>query len=233
MDAKRILVVDDEQDLCEILRFNLAAAGYHVEVAYSAEEAMQHVLTSFHLILLDVMMPGMSGFELARMIKRDRKTADTPIIFLTAKDTEEDTLEGFDIGADDYITKPFSVREATARVRAVLHRSALAASHEKTNMQTHEGLTVDRTQKTVTVDGQPAELTKTEFELLWLLISHPGQVFSRQQLIKRVWPADVIVTDRAVDVNITRMRKKIAPYSACIATRQGYGYFFKDDKTSL
>ena len=214
--------MDDEQDLCDILLFNLTSAGYLAEAAFSAEEAIGKGVGQYDLILLDVMMPGMSGFELARQLKGDENTARVPIIFLTAKDTEDDTLQGFGLGADDYVTKPFSVREVVARVKAVLGR----VNQENISL-IHEGLTLDTVGKTVTVDGAPVSLTRTEFDLLRLLLSHRGEVFSRQQLLEQVWPSDVVVTDRTVDVNITRLRKKIGQYAQCIIARQGFGYCFE------
>jgi len=172
--------------------------------------------------LLDVMMPGLSGFELAQRLKTDEKTTHIPIIFITAKDAEDDTLQGFGLGADDYVTKPFSVREVVARVNAVLKRNQTQVKVLK-----YEELTVDTISKTVTIDDARVELTRTEFDLLALLLSHRGQVFSRQELLDLVWPDDVIVTERTVDVNITRLRKKLGGYASCILTRQGFGYFFK------
>ena len=222
MKPKRILVVDDEQDLCEILQFNLNAAGYQADVAFSAEEAVSKGIEQYDLLLLDVMMPGLSGFELAQRLKTDEKTAHIPIIFITAKDAEDDTLQGFGLGADDYVTKPFSVREVGARVNAVLKRNQTQAKVLK-----YEELMVDTISKTVTIDDARVELTRTEFDLLALLLSHRGQVFSRQELLDLVWPDDVIVTKRTVDVNITRLRKKLGGYASCILTRQGFGYFFK------
>ncbi|MCR4614086.1 MAG: response regulator transcription factor [Bacteroidaceae bacterium] len=222
---KRILVVDDEPDLCEILKFNLQAAGYEVSVAHSAREALAQDLGQTDLLLLDVMMPGMSGFALAQQLKGQPETAGLPIIFLTARDTERDTLHGFSIGADDYISKPFSVKEVQARVKAVLHRTG---NHEasQADVISYEGLTIHLGRKCVEVDGEEVGFTRTEFELLNLLLSHRGEVFSRQQLIENIWPHDVVVTGRTVDVNITRMRKKIGRYARCIATRIGYGYYF-------
>lgn len=223
MKKKRILIVDDEQDLCEILHVNLVAEGYEAEVANSAQEALRKNVRGFDLLVIDVMMPGMSGFDMARQIRT--LGIATPIIFLTARDAEEDKLEGFEVGADDYISKPFSVRELMARVRAVLARTA-TADEDTSRPLTFEGLTIDLSQRKVVADGEPLNLTKTEQELLLLLLSHRGQVFSRQQLLSQVWPSDVVVTDRTVDVNITRLRKKLRHYGQHIATRQGYGYLF-------
>ena len=225
METKKILVVDDEQDLCEILLYNLKSAGYQAEAAYSGEMAMEKDPSQYNLLLLDVMMPGMSGFELAEKLKANEKTARIPIIFLTAKDTEDDTLKGFGLGADDYVTKPYSVREVVARVKAVLARSH--KPEVKENVITFEGLVLDLSKKTTTVDGESVSLTKTEFELLTLLMQHRGQVFSRQQIFDAVWPEDVVVSDRTVDVNITRMRKKIGRYGSYIVSRQGFGYVFE------
>lgn len=221
---QQILVIDDERDLCEILRFNLTAAGFEVHTAYSGEDALQQGITNYDLLLLDVMMPHMSGFELAKRLKQDPDTAAVPIIFLTALNDEEDTLHGFDLGADDYIAKPFSVREVVARVKAVLGRTS--ATPSSVQELRHEGLVMDLAKMTVTVDGQPVLLTKTEFEILKVFLANQGQVFSRQELLDKVWPRDVVVTDRTVDVNITRMRKKIGRYSSCIVTRHGFGYLF-------
>lgn len=225
METKKILVVDDEQDLCEILLYNLKSAGYQAEAAYSGEMAMEKDPSQYNLLLLDVMMPGMSGFELAEKLKANEKTASIPIIFLTAKDTEDDTLKGFGLGADDYVTKPYSVREVVARVKAVLARSH--KPEVKENVISFEGLVLDLGKKTTTVDGENVSLTKTEFELLTLLMQHRGQVFSRQQIFDAVWPEDVVVSDRTVDVNITRMRKKIGRYGSYIVSRQGFGYVFE------
>lgn len=223
MEKKRILVVDDEQDLCEILRYNLSTAGYDADTVYSAEEAQNKDIRSYDLLLLDIMLPGMSGFELAKQIKSREETAKIPIIFLTAKDNEEDTLQGFNLGADDYVTKPFSVREVIARVKAVLTRISDKEADSSDSIS-YKGLIINLKQKSVTADGEDVSLTRTEFGLLYLLMSHPGQVFSRQQLLEKVWPKNVIVTDRTVDVNMARMRKKLGTYASCIVARQGFGY---------
>lgn len=222
----KILVVDDENDLCEILKFNLETEGYAVETANSAEEALTYNLPSFSLLLLDVMMDGMSGFALARKLKADATTKDLPIIFLTARDTENDTVTGFNLGADDYISKPFSIREVMVRVRAVLRRTKDGQAKEAPAVLRYQGLELNLSSKTVSIDGEAVAFTKTEFELLHTLLDEKGRVFSRQELIDRIWPSDVLVLDRTVDVNITRLRKKIGVYSKCIVTRLGFGYFF-------
>jgi DNA-binding response OmpR family regulator len=227
MEQKRILVVDDERDLCDILLFNLSAAGYQADAACSAEDALQRGIADYDLLLLDVMMPGMSGFELAKRLKEDEDTRHIPVIFLTAKDTEDDTLHGFSLGADDYVTKPFSVREVMARVKAVLNRS-LTQSRQEEGSLVYEGLVVNTINKTVKVDGNGIPLTRTEYELLKLLLEHRGHVFSRQQLLDKVWPHDVIVTERTVDVNIARLRKKLTRYAVCLVSRTGFGYCFED-----
>ena len=222
----RILVVDDEQDLCEILKFNLETDGYTVEMANSAEEALEMNIESFNLLLLDVMMGGMSGFALAKQLKAEPATKDIPIIFLTARDTENDTATGFNLGADDYISKPFSIREVLVRVRAVLRRTAEHNGVPQSNVISYQGLELNLDKKTVSIDGEDIPFTKTEFEILHLLLDEKGRVFSRQELIDRIWPKDVLVLDRTVDVNITRLRKKIGRFSKCIVTRLGFGYYF-------
>ncbi|GAA6528674.1 MAG: response regulator transcription factor [Prevotella sp.] len=222
----RILVVDDEEDLCEILKFNLETEGYEVETANSAEEALDKNLSSFQLLLLDVMMGGMSGFAMAKQLKEDPETAHIPIIFLTAKDAENDTVTGFNLGADDYISKPFSIREVLVRIRAVLRRTREKGKTDESQLLSYQGLLMNLDKKTVSIEGKNVPFTKTEFELLHLLLNERGKVFSRQELINRVWPRDVMVLDRTVDVNITRLRKKVGPYAKYIVTRLGFGYYF-------
>lgn len=223
---KRILVVDDEQDLCEILKFNLETEGYNVDMANSAEEALDMGIEKYDLLLLDVMMGGMSGFALAKRLKENPLSAHIPIIFLTAKDTENDTVTGFNLGADDYISKPFSLREVMVRVRAVLRRTKEKDDMPHSNIINYQGLELNLDKKTVSIDGEDIPFTKTEFEILHLLLDERGKVFSRQELIDRIWPKDVLVLDRTVDVNITRLRKKIGRFSKCIVTRLGFGYYF-------
>ena len=220
-----ILGVDDEQDLCEILKFNLETDGYTVETANSAEEALQLDLSKFDLLLLDVMMGGMSGFAMAKKLKSDPVLAEILIVFLTARDTENDTVTGFNIGADDYISKPFSLREVSVRVRAVLRRTSQNDT-AKSSVLRYQGLEMNMDKKTVSIDDKEIPFTKTEFELLHLLLDQKGRVFSRQELINQIWPKDVLVLDRTVDVNITRLRKKIGRFSKCIVTRLGFGYYF-------
>ena len=221
-----ILVVDDEQDLCEILKFNLETEGYNVETANSAEEALEMGIEKSDLLLLDVMMGGMSGFALAKRLKENPLMAGIPIIFLTAKDTENDTVTGFNLGADDYISKPFSIREVMVRVRAVLRRTKEKEGVQPSNIVSYQGLELNLDKKSVSIDGEDIPFTKTEFEILHLLLDERGRVFSRQELIDRIWPKDVLVLDRTVDVNITRLRKKIGRFSKCIVTRLGFGYYF-------
>lgn len=221
----KILVVDDEDDLCEILKFNLETEGYQVTTANSAEDALKLDIASFDLLLLDVMMGGMSGFAMAKQLKANPSTANVPIIFLTARDTENDTVTGFNLGADDYISKPFSLREVLVRVRAVLRRTSERQGVEPAVLR-YQGLEMNLDKKTVSIDGENVPFTKTEFELLHLLLEEKGRVFSRQELIDKVWPKDVLVLDRTVDVNITRLRKKIGRFAKCIVTRLGFGYYF-------
>ena len=224
----RILVVDDEQDLCEILKFNLETEGYEVDTANSAEEAIVKDIPSYNLLLLDVMMGEMSGFAMAKKLKADERTCNVPIIFLTARDTENDTVTGFNLGADDYISKPFSIREVMVRIRAVLRRTAPQPEENERNILKYQGLELDLDKKTVSIEGKLVAFTKTEFELLHTLLDEEGRVFARQELINRIWPSDVLVLDRTVDVNITRLRKKIGPFSKCIVTRLGFGYLFEE-----
>ena len=226
MAKHKILVVDDEESLCEILQFNLEVEGYEADVAYSAEEALRMHPERYSLILLDVMMGEMSGFRMAQILKAGPETAKVPVIFCTAKDTEDDTVAGLNLGADDYIPKPFSVREVLARVRSVLRRTA--AEQTGSGCIAFEGLEMDLRRKICTLDGKEVQLTKKEFEILALLLSNRGVIFSREEMLRRVWSDEVIVLDRTIDVNITRLRRKIGPYGEHIVTRLGYGYGFEE-----
>lgn len=222
----RILVVDDEPDLCEIIKFNLEMEGYELQTASSGEEALALLEegNTYSLLLLDVMMPGESGFAIARQLKLDEKTRELPIIFLTARSTENDVITGLNLGADDYIAKPFRLRELLARVNAVLRRTEPTAGDDRMSI---EGLVVDNTRKIILIDNEEVALTRTEFVLLSLLLSERGRVLSRQELIQRAWPQDVVVTERSVDVCITRLRKKIGRYASHITTKAGFGYSFE------
>lgn len=221
---KKILITDDEEDLCEILKFNLETEGFLIHTADCADEMLKMRLSDYDLILLDIMMPGMSGLDIAKQLKANILTKNIPIIFITAKDTLEDTLTGFDIGADDYIKKPFSVKEVVARVKAVLNRTC-----NNCNRLVFKGLQIDLETKTVVVDGNKTIVTKTEFELLAFLLKNQGKIYPRKELMAAVWPKNVIVADRTVDVCLTRLRKKIGAYSACIVYRQGDGYTFLEE----
>lgn len=233
----RILVVDDEQDLCEILQFNLLRQGYEVDVANSAEDALPKLESeNFDLVMLDVMMDGMSGFEMAERMKQNAALAAIPIIFCTAKDTEDDTLRGFGLGADDYIAKPFRITEVLARISAVLRRSSASKSPITINNKetsaskelTYEKLKVDTVEKRVYIADTELTLTRKEFDILVLLMSNPGHIFSREDILSKVWPDDVFVLVRSVDVSIARLRKKLGTeYARCIVSRSGYGYVFQ------
>ncbi len=221
----KILVVDDEKDLCEILQFNLENEGFEVDTAHSAEEALEMELTEYKLILLDVMMGTMSGFKMASILKKENETKQIPIIFLTAREKENDMLTGFSIGADDYISKPFSIKEVIARVKAVTARTGGAGLAETIN---YKSLALNIEKKEVNIDKEPVKLTKTEFELILLFLQNKNRILSRADIMQKVWGDDVYVTDRTVDVNIARLRKKIAPYGKLIVTKQSYGYGFME-----
>ncbi len=221
----KILVVDDERDLCEILEFNLASEGFHVETAHSAEAALKKPLEDFDLILLDVMMGNTSGYKMASIIRKEMNL-NVPIIFLTAKNTENDILTGFNVGGDDYIPKPFSIREMLARVRAVLKRGKEVSVVN--DLLASDDLRVNTSKKTVHIGDKPVDLTRKEFEILVMLMKQKGHYLSREEILNRIWSEDVIVTERNVDVNIARLRKKIGSYGKCIQGRSGYGYCFKD-----
>lgn len=240
MNKYRILVVDDEESLCEILKFNLEKEGYDVTTALSAEEALALNLADYDLMILDIMMGELSGFGLARILRKRPETAETPIIFCTALDSEADKIKGLDIGADDYISKPFSLAEVMARVRSVLRRSKRtlnvaapvetpAEEEAKTNDSVirFETLVVNNLDKSCYIDNEEVQLTRKEFDILVLLLSNRGTILSREQIMKRVWSEEVVVLDRTIDVNITRLRKKLGIYGNHIITRTGYGYGFK------
>lgn len=222
-DDIKILVVDDEKDLCEILQFNLESEGYEVDAANSAEEALKKNLHEYDLILLDVMMGGMSGFKAADTMRK-QKQIEIPIIFITAKSSENDLLTGFNVGGDDYIQKPFSVKEVIARVKAVLKRG----KHTSTEKISCDTLEIDLSRKLAYIDGRIIDLTRKEFDILLLLMKKKGSYVSREEILDRVWDDDVVVTERNVDVNIARLRKKIGEYGNHIKGKTGYGYLFEE-----
>jgi two-component system alkaline phosphatase synthesis response regulator PhoP len=224
MSKRKILVVDDEIDLCEILTFNLEHHGFEVDSANSAEDALELLKSKeYRLILLDVMMAGMSGFKMAEHLRKNDD--DTPIIFLTARDTENDLLTGFSVGGDDYISKPFSVKEVVARVEAVIKRTESKDESEKNLLQVCE-ITIDTDAKQVFIDDKSVVLTKTEFEILHHLAANAGKIFSRENILRIAWTDDVYVLERTVDVHITRLRKKLGECGQRIKNRSGYGYCF-------
>ncbi|WP_289680732.1 response regulator transcription factor [Paramuribaculum intestinale] len=233
-ETKRILVVDDEETLCDVMAFNLEAEGYVVEKAYSAEEALAYDLSEFDLILLDIMMGEISGLQLVRIMRSNPATASVPVIFCTAKDAEDDMIRGLDTGADDYITKPYSLQTVLARIRTVLRRASSSRDNtysSSTPMLTVQfmGLQLSRRTHTCMVDGEVVRMPRKEFEILFRLLSDRNRVFSRAELLSEVWPGETVVADRAVDVNVTRIRQKIGRYGRHIITRSGYGYGFMDD----
>ncbi len=236
--STRLLVIDDEESICEILKYNLEKEGYQVDTAYSAEEALEMDLTPYDLFIVDIMMERLSGFDFAKRLRNSNSTEETPIIFCSALNGEDDTVMGLNIGADDYITKPFKISEVLARVNAVLRRSQLArrAREAAPEPETdgleppieYQGLRIDPNEKVCYLDGEPIALTKTEFEILSFFLRRRNRIYSREEIIRHVWDDDVVVTSRTIDTNITRLRKKIGPYGTNIETRLGFGYGFKE-----
>ena len=245
MDNK-ILIIDDEKEICEILRYNLQIEGYEVDIAFSAEEALNYDLGSYNLLILDIMMDNINGFELARQLKKNPNTMYTPIIFCSALSGEDEHIMGLNIGADDYITKPFRTREVIARVKSVLRRSRLTKELTQAQTQTpnnqsaiiektittvnltYQGLHLDNKTKQCFVDGEITNLTRTEYELLAFFLRHRNNIYSREELLTKIWNNADGVSNRTVDTNITRLRKKIGIYGSCIVTRLGYGYGFQE-----
>lgn len=215
----KILVVDDEEALREALGTYLRLEGYEVDVASGAEEAMGMAIGAYNLILLDIMMDGISGTEMASELKRRPETSSIPIIFLTALQDEEDMVAGLNLGADDYIVKPYSVRNVLARVEAVLRRS---------KPRKRENVECDRDTLICTVDGASLKLPRKEFEILALMLENPGRIFTREELMRRIWPEGIVVTDRSVDVHVTRIRSKLGNYGSCLVSRSGYGYGWRN-----
>ena len=242
MAKQRILIVDDEEDICMILSYSLQKAGYEVLIAHSAEEALEllqspiaHTPSPIDLILLDIMMGEMSGLEMANHLRLDNVQSDDlpPIIFLTALSDEDTVLQGFKLGADDYISKPFRIEEVLARIAAVLRRSAtpktaVQNSSEVQNSSTivFEGIVVNKADMSLKVDGEAVVMTRKEIELLCYLLTHRGQILSREHLLKNVWDSNGFVMERTVDVHITHLRRKLGQYGKRIVTKSGYGYMF-------
>ena len=221
----RILIVDDEEDLCEILQFNLNNHGFITQIAHSAEEALLNKISQYDLILLDIMMGEMSGFDMAKLLRK--QGISVPIIFLTAKTGEVDVLDGFDLGADDYITKPFSVNELIARVKAVINRSSSQIDKKDQPILRFNDIELDIEHKRLIVEGVKNELTRKEFEIIKLLLENQGSVYSRENFLSLIWGKDVIVTERTVDVNIARLRSKLGKHGKCLKNKTGYGYYFE------
>lgn len=232
----KILLIDDEEPICEILKYNLEKEGYEVDCAYSAEEALDLDLRQYSLCLVDIMMERLSGYDFAKAVRKNPETANLPLIFCSALNGEDDTVMGLNIGGDDYITKPFVISEVIARVRAVLRRSMAMNMAKEKSKETEqpaktvsfEELSVDLDDKVCTLDGEDLNLTKTELDLITFFLQHRNRIYSRDEIIKKIWPDDVIVTTRAIDTNIARLRKKLGRYGNNIVTRMGFGYGFKE-----
>jgi two-component system alkaline phosphatase synthesis response regulator PhoP len=226
-DQYNILVVDDEEDICEVIKFNLEAEGFKVVTSLSAEEALEKSLKKYNLFILDIMMKGMSGFRLADEI-RNRRKLETPVIFLTAKNTENDKLTGFSLGAEDYITKPFSVRELVARVKVVLKRKESLKTDDKSNIKI-SGIELDQEKKRLYADNKKISLTPHEYQIMLLLLKNYGKVFTREEILNYAWKDNSYVLERTVDVHITRLRKKLGNYGKFLISRTGHGYCFEID----
>lgn len=234
----RILVIDDEQSLCDILKYNLEREGYRVDCSYSAEEALERDLRLYDLFIVDIMMERLTGYDFVQRLRSTIGVERLPVIFCSALGDEDDKVTGLNIGGDDYITKPFVISEVLARVRAVLRRSkaSLAASQPKENRTTSKYLEditfrdirIDQNEKTCYIEDKEVPLTRTEYDLLVFFLTHPNRIYSRDEIIRNVWPDDVTVSKRAIDTNLTRLRKKLGAYGNHIITRQGFGYGFKE-----
>lgn len=232
----KILVIDDEEALCEILKFNLEKEGYEVDYAYSAEEALTKDLKDYSLFMVDIMMDKLSGYDFAKAIRNNPEVENTPILFCSALSGEDFVVRGLNIGADDYVTKPFVIGEVVARVRAVLRRTGTtkrieASKHENSGYEadlTYHNLRIDLNDKVCTLNGERLQLTRTEFDILLFFLSHQNRIYSREEIIQNVWGDEVVVTERTIDTNITRLRKKLGDYEKYIVTRHGFGYGFKE-----
>lgn len=229
MPQEKILVVDDEEDILELIRFNLSRDGYDISCAKTGENALKALKSDpVDLIVLDLMLPGMDGFTVAKRVKGDPRIQHIPIVMLTAKGSETDVVTGLELGAEDYITKPFSPRILSARIQTVLRRKASDLSAQKKDCIERGDLTVDIRKHELLVKDQKIDLTYTEFEVLTLLASRPGWAFSRAQIVDKVRGYNYCVTDRSVDVQIVGLRRKLGSCGHYIETVRGVGYRFKD-----
>jgi len=232
MSKEKILVVDDENDIVELLQYNLEKEGYRISCAFSGEKCLEFIKTKLpDLVLLDLMLPEIDGLDVCKVLKNNPQTSSIPIIMLTAKGEETDIVLGLELGADDYITKPFNLRELLARVKAVLRRTKnnISPPLKEKEIIKFKNLVIDLNKYQVTLKDKPLNLTSTEFKLLKFLASHPGKVFTREQLLNQVWAEDSFIVDRAVDVHIRRLRQKLLTASDCIITIRGVGYRFKEE----
>jgi two-component system, OmpR family, alkaline phosphatase synthesis response regulator PhoP len=229
MNEYKILVVDDEKDIVDLLKYNLQKEGYKVITAYDGEEALEKILSKPDLILLDIMMPKYDGFEVCKKMKNNPHTASIPVIFLTAKNAEVDEVLGLELGADDYIEKPISIRKIIARIKNVLRKKYQTESHSENEVLIFKDLVLNKQNYTVRLKGKDIVLARKEFEILSLLMSHPGRVFSRNALLNSIWGEQVYVVDRTIDVHIRKIREKLMEYDECIETIKGVGYRFKEE----
>lgn len=221
----KILVVDDEMPICELMKINLELAGFSVDIANSAEEALQKHLPDYGLMVFDIMMGEISGLELVSKVRSMPDVANVPIIVCTALGDEAPLIDGFTRGADDYIKKPFSMREFVVRVKSLLRR----VKPSTPSVATYKTLVLDQESKTCRIDGEEVALTKKEFDILFLFLSNPDKIFSRDEILDKIWDKNIYVVDRTIDVNINRLRKKLGDYERNIITKQGYGYGFKEN----
>lgn len=236
--STRILVIDDEEAVTEILKFNLEKEGYDVDCAYSAEEALDMDLGLYQLFMVDIMMDQLSGYDFAKRVRNVTETEQTPILFCSALTDEDAVVKGLNIGADDYVTKPFVIGEVLARVRAILRRTGAQFKRTAADIEaeqgiyetdiTFKGLRIDRNDKVCYLDNEPVTLTRTEFDILLFFLTHRNRIYSREEIIRNVWGDEVVVSQRTIDTNITRLRKKLGDYDKYIITRQGFGYGFKE-----
>lgn len=233
----RILVIDDEEPLCDILKYNLEREGYTVDCCYSAVDALETDLASYDLFIVDIMMEHLSGYDFVQRLRSTIGVEQLPVIFCSALDDEDDKVTGLNIGGDDYITKPFAITEVLARVRAVLRRShAVLKKHNEDGTAkddflpdvTYRSIRIDQNEKLCYINNVEVPLTRTEFDLLLFFLSHRNRVYSREKIMRNVWPDDVTVSERAIDTNLTRLRKKLGTYGNNIITRPGFGYGFKE-----